>query len=157
MSSALENRMKIELDTPKRRLIHETLSKFLKQESDLYFFIKDCQDRIKYSGFRLTDRLEPCVEMLNLHERGKPDELSLYLKRCEEINNKEIDVFDRSNYTVIGNKLVLLLPVVENKRLQITIATFTTRCINKDRFLNYILDQDFNYGGDFDQSGASTV
>ena len=130
MSSLLENRMKIELDSPKRRLKHETMSKFLKEQSDLYFFIKDCQDRIKHSGFRIIDKLEPCAEILNLHERGKADEMTLYLKRCEEINNKEIDVFDRANYAVVGNKLVLLLSVIENKRLQITVATFNTRCIN---------------------------
>ena len=78
MSSLLENRMKIELDSPKRRLKHETMSKFLKEQSDLYFFIKDCQDRIKHSGFRIIDKLEPCVEILNLHERGKADEMWMY-------------------------------------------------------------------------------
>ena len=150
------NKMKIELDQSKRRLKHETLSKFLNDQSELYFFIKDCQDRIKHSGFRITDRLEPCVEILNLHERGKKEELELYLKRCQEIHNKEIDVFDRDNYAVIGKKLVLMLPVVENKRLQITIACFNTMCINKERFLNVILSQNM-IANDFDESGASTA
>jgi|688.fasta_scaffold1059779_1 hypothetical protein len=155
MSATIENKIKIELDQPKKRLKHETLSKFLNDQSELYFFVKDCQERIKHSGFRLTDRLEPCVEILNLHERGKKEELELYLKRCQEIHGKEIDVFDRANYAVVGKKLVLLLPVVENKRLQVTIASFNTMCINKDRFLNLIINQNYNYGNDYDESFSS--
>jgi len=155
MSATIENKIKIELDQPKKRLKHETLSKFLNDQSELYFFVKDCQERIKHSGFRLMDRLEPCVEILNLHERGKKEELDLYLKRCQEIHGKEIDVFDRANYAVVGKKLVLLLPVVENKRLQVTIACFNTMCINKDRFLNLIINQNYNYGNDYDESFSS--
>ena len=146
--------MKIELDSHKKRLPHETLSKFLNQDSELYFFIKDSQEKIKQSGFRITDRLEPCVEILNVNEKGKQEELELYLKRCQEIHGKEIDVFDHANYAVISKKLVLLLPVIENKRLQITIACFNTMCINKNRFLNVILNQDM-ITNDYDESFSS--
>ena len=58
--------------------------------------------------------------------------------------------------TFTGKKLVLMLPVVENKRLQITIACFNTMCINKERFLNVILSQNM-IANDFDESGASTA
>ena len=143
-------------DTPKKRLPFETRSKFLRSDSDLYFFVKDCQDRIKYSGWRITDKLEPCVEILSIGDKGKAKELDTFLRRVLTLEGLRINITDRSLWSVKNKKIYLKIAEIDNKEYSIQIAAFTTACINLERFLNIIFKQDFNYGGDFDESGAST-
>jgi hypothetical protein len=148
---------KIEFDQPKRRLPHETRSKFLLPSSELYFFIKDCQDRIKYKGWRITDRLEPCIEILAVNETAKKNELDVYLRRVAQLESTSICVNDRSKWVVANKRLYYVIGEVEKKVMQIQVAAFQTALINKERFLNIIFDENFNYGGDWDDSGAATA
>lgn len=157
MSDPKNLEYKIEFDQPKRRLPHETRSKFLLASTELYFFVKDCQHRIKYCGWRITDKLEPCVEILSVGETAKKNELDVYLRRVAQLEGQTLNVNDRSKWIVANKRLYLVIGEVEKKIMQIQVAAFQTALINKERFLNIIFDDNFNYGGDWDDSGSSTA
>ena len=50
---------------PKKKLQGETKSKFLDPNSELYYHIYDCQQRLKHAGIRFESRLEPHVELIS--------------------------------------------------------------------------------------------
>jgi hypothetical protein len=135
-----EDRMfSIEFDNPTQRQKHETKYKFLSQESDMFFFITECQNKLKHSGIRFNNNIPPCVTI-----DTKDNEL--FNKRVQFLQEKEIDVFNPENYKMIGaKKFVMCLPKNEELGLidpYIIIAQISFLS-NKDRFLKVILNEKY--------------
>jgi hypothetical protein len=135
-----EDRMfSIEFQNPDQRQKTEIKYKFLSPESDMFFFISECQNKLKHSGIRFNNGIPPCV---NIETKDN----DLFIKRAQFLHKKEIDVFNPDNYKMIGNKkFVLCLPKNEELGLidpHIIIAQISFLS-NKDRFLKVILNENY--------------
>ena len=143
---------------PSKRFPYETKSKFLEEESDLYFFIKDMQDRLRYNGLRLTDNMDPCIRILDDNEysnSNKPASFELFKKRVKSINKTSINVEDRSLYRVVGKQLHLTLPQeIDGRKYYIVMATLTTIAPNIGKFLNIMFDKAID-PSNFEDTGSS--
>ena len=130
---------------PSKRLAYETKSKFLDEESDLYFFIKDMQDRLRYNGMRLTDKMEPCVRILEDKEFSNSEKsasFELFKRRVKSIHKTRVTIEDRSLYCVVGKQLHLNIPgEFEGKKYNIVIATLSTIAPNIGKFLNIMFEK----------------
>jgi len=138
------NLLKIEFDQPSKRNKDETRSKYLHQESFLYFFVIDAQEKLKHSGLRFGSGMAPHVEILNQTEAKLPDEKKLYLERVATLQGSQIDVSKRENYKVIGKAFCLMLPSIEGRQFCIKICQLQTLAPHIDRFLKIVLDEEYS-------------
>lgn len=142
---ANENLFKLEFAEPDKRLKEEIRYKFLKVESDLFFFVIDCQRKLKHAGFRFENKFPPFVEILK--QSDNLGGIELFLKRVKLLEGVKIDISKPESYKMIGGKrLVLLLPKVNDLDMaepHITIVHVNHLC-NKERFLQIILNQEYS-------------
>ncbi len=145
--------IKIEFELPLKRnkTSGETVSKFLNPDSELYFFIKDSQDKIKHSGVRITDKLEPCIRILTSVENKGLNATTLFNSRVKCLQHLELDMFDRSKYETINNQLVYNIYYIDkedtecaSKKYSIVIFQLTHKALNKDKYLNIILNPNYS-------------
>jgi len=141
-----DNYFNIEFEESKSRLEGETYFKCLSPESELFFFITDCIYKLKHAGIRFTTPDTPSINVLQKNERGKLNELEMFLKRVDYLQGKTINVYDPKNYKMIGNKiLVMCLPSKEeiglkDPYIQLAKVDFLS---NKERFLKIILNKEY--------------
>ena len=144
--------IEFELPLKRNKMSGETVSKFLNPESELYFFIKDSQDKIKHSGVRITDKLEPCIRILTSVENKGSNATTLFNSRVKCLQHLELDMFDRSKYETINNQLVYNIYYVDKedtsdnsfKKYSIVIFQLTHKALNKDKYLNIILNPNYS-------------
>jgi hypothetical protein len=141
----LNLKFKIEFDAPTKKTKYETVSKFLNDETELYFFIKDCQEKIKHSGVRIIDKLEPCIRILKQNENklDKSQQDTLFITRIKRLQNLEIDMADKNNYETINNQLVYNINL-ENEKYSIVLFQLTHKALNKNKYLNIILNPEYS-------------
>jgi hypothetical protein len=141
-----DNYYNIEFEQPTTRIEGETYFKCLSPDSEFFLFLTDCNYKLKHAGIRFTTSDAPCVNILQRNERGKSNELELFLKRVDYLQGKIINVYDPNNYKMIGNKiLVLCLPSKEeiglkDPYIQIAKVDFLS---NKERFLKILLNKEY--------------
>ena len=140
-------KLKVVLIEPKKKLQGETKSKFLDPDSDLYFHIYDCQQRIKHAGIRFESRLEPHVELISNTESKE-----VFLARAKELDMKEFDATDKSIYKIVGKTLVMKLPSLDNRELCIKIAHFSYLPPHIDRLVSIIFDPQYSPYSDWEQT-----
>jgi hypothetical protein len=140
-------KLKVILIEPKKRLKGETKSKFLDPESDLFFHIWDCQQRLKQAGVRFESRLDPHVELISNSES-----LDVFLRRSKELHMMDIDVTDKKLYKVMGKTLVMTLPSLSDKEVCIKIAHFNTLPPHIDRLTTIIFNPDFSPYSEWEQT-----
>jgi hypothetical protein len=131
----------------KKKLQGETKSKFLDPDSDLYFHIYDCQQRIKHAGIRFESRLEPHVELISNTE-GK----EVFLARAKELHMMEVDTTDKSIYKIVGKTLVMKLPSLSDREISIKIAHFSYLPPHIDRLVSIIFDPQYSAYSDWEQT-----
>ena len=140
-------KLKVILVEPKKKLKHETKSKFLDSESDLFYHIWDCQQRLKQAGIRFESRLDPHVELINNGEA-----LDIFIRRSKELHFKEIDATDKTLYKVIGKTLVMKLPSLTDKEIFIKIAHFNTLAPHIDRLVGVIFNPEYSPYSEWEQT-----
>jgi hypothetical protein len=138
----------------KKKLQGETKSKFLDPDSDLYFHIYDCQQRIKHAGIRFESRLEPHVELIsNTESKKDPGSFKeVFLARAKELHMKEVDVTDKTIYKIVGKTLVMKLPSLSDKEISIKIAHFSYLPPHIDRLVSIIFDPQYSPYSDWEQT-----
>ena len=166
-NNQLDDKFILKFDQPKKRTKFETISKFIHEESLVYFFIKDAQEKLKHSGIRLTDRMEPCIQILSQDEKKLDNNLSLFLKRVEALQGQELLLDNRDSYKTKGRQLVFTFntrsqPTIEetidNKiEYQIVICTLPHLALNKDKYLNIILNKNYSTWTDHEDTGVSNL
>jgi hypothetical protein len=133
---------------PSKRMPYETKSKFLEEDSDLYFFIRDAQDRLKYNGIRLTDKMDICVRILDDNEysnSNKSASFELFKKRVKSLNKTNIYYEDIQLYRVCGKQLHLIIPgEFEGRTYHIVIGTFNTLAPRVSKFYNIIFNKTYD-------------
>ncbi len=140
-------KLKVLLIEPKKKLQGETKSKFLDPDSDLYFHIYDCQQRIKHAGIRFESRLEPHVELISNSE-GK----EVFLRRAKELHMMEVDTTDKTIYKIVGKTLVMNLPSLSDREISIKIAHFSYLPPHIDRLVSIIFDPQYSPYSDWEQT-----
>ena len=131
----------------KKKLQGETKSKFLDPDSDLYFHIYDCQQRIKNAGIRFESRLEPHVELISNTESKE-----VFLSRAKELHMKELDVTDKTIYKIVGKTLVMKLPSLSDREISIKIAHFSYLPPHIDRLVSIMFDPQYSPYSDWEQT-----
>ena len=143
---------------PSKRMPYETKSKFLEEDSDLYFFIRDAQDRLKYNGIRLTDKMDICVRILDDNEysnSNKSASFELFKKRVKSLNKTNIYYEDIQLYRVCGKQLHLIIPgEFEGRTYHIVIGTFNTLAPRVSKFYNIIFNKTYD-PSNFEDTGSS--
>ncbi len=143
---------------PSKRMPYETKSKFLEEDSDLYFFIRDAQDRLKYNGIRLTDKMDICVRILDDNEysnSNKASSFELFKKRVKSLNKTNIYYEDIQLYRVCGKQLHLVIPgEFEGRTYHIVIATLNTLAPRVSKFYNIIFNKEYD-PSNFEDTGSS--
>ena len=129
------------------KLKGETKSKFLDPESELFFHIFDCQERLKHNGIRFESRLEPHVELISNTE-GK----EVFLNRAKELHMMEVDTTDKTIYKIVGKTLVMKLPSLSDKEISIKIAHFSYLPPHIDRLVSIIFDPQYSPYSDWEQT-----
>jgi hypothetical protein len=140
-------KLKVVLIEPKKKLQGETKSKFLDPNSDLYFHVYDCQQRLKHAGIRFESRLEPHVELISNTESKE-----VFLSRAKELHNMEVDTTDKNIYKVMGKTLVMTLPRLTDKEVCIKIAHFNTLPPHIDRLRTIIFDPQYSPYSEWEQT-----
>ncbi len=140
-------KLKVVLVEPKKKLKGETKSKFLDPESELFFHIWDCQQRLKQAGIRFESRLDPHVELINNGES-----LDVFLRRSKELHMKDIDVTDKKLYKVMGKTLVMSLFRIEDREMYIKIAHFNTLPPHIDRLTTIIFNPEYSPYSEWEQT-----
>ena len=166
-SNNLDDKFILKFDQPKKRTKFETLSKFIHEDSLVYFFIKDAQEKLKHSGIRLTDKMEPCIQILSQEEKKSDDNLNLFLKRVEALQGQELLLDNRDSYKTKNRQLVFTFntrsqptinEVVDKKiEYQIVICTLPHMALNKDKYLNIILNKNYSTWTDHEDTGVSNL
>lgn len=172
-STQLDDKFILKFDQPKKRTKFETISKFIHEDSLVYFFIKDAQEKLKHSGIRLTDRMEPCIQILSQEEKKLDNNLNLFLKRVEALQGQELLLDNRDSYKTKGRQLVFTFNTrsqptirdvsgieekVDNKiEYQIVICTLPHLALNKDKYLNIILNKNYSTWTDHEDTGVSNL
>jgi hypothetical protein len=137
---------------------YETKSKFLEEDSDLYFFIRDAQYRLKYNGIRLTDKMDICVRILDDNEysnSNKSASFELFKKRVKSLNKTNIYYEDIQLYRVCGKQLHLIIPgEFEGRTYHIVIGTFNTLAPRVSKFYNIIFNKTYD-PSNFEDTGSS--
>ena len=141
------SKLKVILVEPKKKLKGETKSKFLDPESELFFHVWDCQQRLKQAGIRFESRLDPHVELINNGES-----LDVFIRRSRELHMKDIDVTDKKLYKVMGKTLVMTLPRLEDRDIYIKIAHFNTLAPHIDRLVGIIFNPEYSPYSDWEQT-----
>ena len=131
----------------KKKLQGETKSKFLDPESELFFHVWDCQQRLKQVGIRFESRLDPHVELINNGES-----LDVFIRRSRELHMKDIDVTDKKLYKVMGKTLVMTLPRLEDRDIYIKIAHFNTLAPHIDRLVGIIFNPEYSPYSEWEQT-----
>ena len=75
-----DNYYNIEFEQPTTRIEGETYFKCLSPDSEFFLFLTNCNYKLKHAGIRFTTSDAPCVNILQRNERGKSNELELFLK-----------------------------------------------------------------------------
>ncbi len=140
-------KLKVVLIEPKKKLQGETKSKFLDPNSELYYHIYDCQQRLKHAGIRFESRLEPHVELISNTESKE-----VFLTRSKELHNMEVDVTNKDLYKVMGKTLVMTLPRLTDKEVCIKIAHFSYIPPNIIRLTTVIFDPQYSPYSDWEQT-----
>ena len=140
-------KLKVILIEPKKKLKGETKSKFLDPESELFFHIWDCQQRLKQAGVRFESRLDPHVELINNGES-----LDVFIRRSKELHLKDVDATDKKLYKVMGKTLVMSLPRLEDRDIFIKIAHFNTLPPHIDRLTSIIFNTDYSPYSEWEQT-----
>jgi hypothetical protein len=166
-STQLDDKFILKFDQPKKRTKFETISKFIHEDSLVYFFIKDAQEKLKHSGIRLTDRMEPCIQILSQEEKKLDNNLNLFLKRVEALQGQELLLDNRDSYKTKGRQLVFTFntrsqptieEIIDNKiEYQIVICTLPHLALNKDKYLNIILNKNYSTWTDHEDTGVSNL
>jgi len=166
-SNNLDDKFILKFDQPKKRTKFETLSKFIHEDSLVYFFIKDAQEKLKHSGIRLTDRMEPCIQILSQEEKKSDGNLNLFLKRVEALQGQELILDNRDSYKTKNRQLVFTFntrsqptinEVVDKKiEYQIVVCTLPHTALNKDKYLNIILNKNYSTWTDHEDTGVSNL
>jgi hypothetical protein len=124
-SNNLDNKLNskyltVEYDEPKIRNIGEVKSKLLKPGSELYNFISKMKSFLRSIGITHQDRMGLHTEVLN----DNSESLETFLSRVDNLEGREIDVYNFDNYDVVGRAVVLLLGDLDgyDKDAKITIA-----------------------------------
>jgi hypothetical protein len=141
------NKLKVILVEPKKKLKGETKSKFLDPESELFFHIWDCQQRLKQAGIRFESRLDPHVELINNGES-----LDVFIRRSKELHMKDVDATDKKLYKVMGKTLVMSLPRLEDRDVYIKIAHFNTLPPHIDRLVGIIFNPEYSPYSEWEQT-----
>jgi len=163
----LDDKFILKFDQPKKRTKFETLSKFIHEDSLVYFFIKDAQEKLKHSGIRLTDRMEPCIQIISQDEKKSDGNLNLFLKRVEALQGQELLLDNRDSYKTKNRQLVFTFntrsqptinEVVDKKiEYQIVVCTLPHMALNKDKYLNIILNKNYSTWTDHEDTGVSNL
>lgn len=140
-------KLKVVLIEPKKKLQGETKSKFLDPDSDLYYHIYDCQQRLKHAGIRFESRLEPHVELVS-----NTDSKETFLSRAKELHNMEVDVTNKDIYKVVSKTLVMNLPKLKDKEVCIKIAHFSYLPPHIDRLRTIIFDPQYSPYSEWEQT-----
>ena len=141
-------KLKIKFIEYKKKCKGETKSKFLDPESELFFHIFDCQERLKHAGIRFESRLDPHIELVT-----NSDTLETFLSRSKQIHNQEVDVTKKESYKIIGRNLVFKLPfLVDNKEFHIKIAYFNYLPPHIDKLTTLILEKDYSPYSEWEQT-----
>jgi hypothetical protein len=147
--------LKIEFDQPSRRNKDETRSKYLHQDSLLYFFVIDAQEKLKHSGLRFQNSMAPHIEILSQEEKKRPDEKDLFLYRVSKLQAQSLNVMDKKNYKVIGKAFCMMLPQVEDpdgttRQYCIKVCQLQHLALGVNRFTNIILDPNYSTFSDYE-------
>ena len=163
----LDDKYILKFDEPKKRTKFETMSKFIHEDSLVYFFIKDAQEKLKHSGIRLTDKMEPCIQILTPEEKKLENNLNLFLKRVNSLQGQELLLDNRDSFKTKGRQLVFTFntrsqPEIDgviDKRIeyQIVICNLPHIALNKDKYLNIILNKNYSTWTDHEDTGVSNM
>lgn len=147
-------KLKVVLIEPKKKLQGETKSKFLDPNSELYYHVYDCQQRLKHAGIRFESRLEPHVELIS-----NTDSKETFLSRAKELHNMEVDVTNKDIYKVVGKTLVMNLPKLTDpndprsfKEICIKIAHFSYLPPHINRLTTVIFDPQYSPYSEWEQT-----
>jgi hypothetical protein len=138
MSNHINSRkiLRIEYNYPHRRSRGERKSKLLKPDSELYRFLTELKSHLKSHGFDHVDRMPLHSEVLN-NDRETVDD---FISRVAKFEGKEIDVYNISNYGIIGGAVAIIYGRIPEYRFPIktTIAYFGPDAIKLNESLKEI-------------------